>query len=77
MAEETVDSLLIQLREVEDQIKEMTGAPDFNVGSLSIDESELYRRLVEQRADLNLRIGYMRAGAASGDNCGGSAFGME
>ncbi len=77
MAEETIESLGIQLAEVEDQIKEMTGAPDFSVGGLSIDEGELYKRLVSQRADLQWRISNMRSGAASGDNSGASYQAQE
>lgn len=77
MADVSLGDLEAQLAEVEDQIKQQTGSPSFNVGNLSVDEEKLYSRLVSQRADLQWRINNMRSGGDSNDNCRGASFSVE
>lgn len=77
MADVSLEDLETQLAEVEDQIKQQTGSPSFNVGNLSVDEEKMYQRLVSQRADLQWRINNMRNGGDSNDNCRAAGFSVE
>ncbi len=77
MAEASLDDLLEQLAEVEDQISETTGAVGFHIGSMTVDEKSSYDQLIQQRADLKLLIGNIRAGGTSTDNSSPASFSME
>ena len=77
MADMTQADLETQLAEVENQIAQMTGAPGFSIGGLTVDESKLYGDLTSQRSDLQWRVSNMRAGGGANDNCRASSFSME
>lgn len=77
MADVPLADLETQLEEVEDQIRQQTGAPGFNIGGLTVDEEQLYTRLVAQRADLQWRINNVRNGGGSNDNCRAASFSSE
>ncbi len=66
-----------QLSEVEDEISAMTGAVDFSMGGMTIDEQGSYDRLVSQRADLQWRINNYNAGGGINDNCAAVSMSLE
>lgn len=49
-------ALQAELDEVNDQLAEMVGAPNFSVGSLTIDENTLHQNLIQRKASLEWRI---------------------
>lgn len=64
----TREQLVTELAEVETQISEMVGAPDFTAENLSVQETTLLNQLRERRLELETRIAAVDAGGNSGDN---------
>lgn len=74
MADPTQDDLQTELDEINDQLRDMVGAADVNIGGLSVNETQLQKNLMERKASLEWRIANMASGGAARDTVRGSTL---
>lgn len=74
MADPTAADLQARLDEVDAQLTEMVGAPNFSLGQLTVDESKMYADLSAERVSLRFRIATLAAGGNAHDNARGSTI---
>ncbi len=71
MADPTQADLQLELDEINAQLAEMVGSPNFSVGGFSVDESKLQEDLIKRKQSLEWRIQNMAAGGSASDNMRG------
>lgn len=76
MAERTVEDIREELAEIDAELRDMVGSPDFNVSGMSVDEQTLHNRLMERKASLELQIAAIGNGGTSEQNASNTPSGV-
>ena len=72
MSVRTAEEVRVELAEIESELADMVGSPDFTVSGFTADEQKLFDRLMQRKADLELTLGTIAAGGTSEENASNS-----
>lgn len=66
--ERTAADIRAELAEIDSELRDMVGSPDFSVSGMSVDEQQMHGRLMQRKADLELALGVIANGGTSEQN---------